>query len=200
MLSSSAVPAMGERTARPGIAGGRPKGNWTPHRLARGHLGFERGVEEGSVFQHGAGDIEEAIGDRSEGAAMAVTPAAQRGVLGLACRIKLNSDTRPVVHDISKPVTAGLPSDDNAALAGLLGDGRDSGQTAQSGVVAPFKAIPSLCEQRGEDDPSHSRQGCKDFHVMLLLLPRLRFLCWDEPGRQGIQPAMSLFDLPVKKE
>ena len=28
MLSSSAVPAMGGRTARPGIAGGRPKGNW----------------------------------------------------------------------------------------------------------------------------------------------------------------------------
>ena len=102
---------------------------------------------------------------------MAVTPAAQRGVLGLACRIKLNSDTRPVVHDISKPVAAGLPSDDDAALAGLLGDRRDSGQTAQSGVVAPFKAIPSLCEQRGEDDPSNSRQGCKDFHVMLLGAP-----------------------------
>src|SRR5271165_4509978 len=28
MLSSSAVPAMGARTARPGIAGERPKGNW----------------------------------------------------------------------------------------------------------------------------------------------------------------------------
>ena len=34
---------------------------------------------------------------------------------------------------------------------------------------------------------------------MLLLAPRLRLLCWDEPGRQGIQPAMSLFDLPVHK-
>ena len=130
---------------------------------------------------------------------MAVTPAAQRGVFGLACRIKLNGDTRPVVHDISKPVTAGLPSDDNAALAGLLGDGRDSGQTAQSGVVAPLQAIPSLCEQRGEDNPSNSRQGCKDFHVMLLLPPRPGILCWDEPGWQGVQPAMSLFDLPVHK-
>ena len=68
--------------------------------------------------------------------------------------------------------TAGLPSDDNAALAGLLGDGRDSGQTAQSGAVAPLQAIPGLCEQRGEENPSNSRQGCKDFHAMLLLLPR----------------------------
>ena len=78
---------------------------------------------------------------------MAVTPAAQRGVLGLACRIKLNGDTRPVVHGVSEPVTAGLPSDDNAALAGLLGDGGDSGQTAQSGVVAPFnilRAVPAF--------------------------------------------------------
>ena len=57
-------------------------------------------------------------------------------------------------------------------LPDFLVTGANLGQTAQSGVVAPFKAIPSLCEQRGEDDPSHSRQGCKDFHVMLLLLPR----------------------------
>ena len=134
-------------------------------------MSIEGRVEQGAIFQHGAGDTEQAVGDRSESAAVAVTPAAQRGVLGLACRIKLNGDTRPVVHGISKPVAAGLPSDDNAALAGLLGDGRDSGQTAQSGVVAPFKAIPSLCEQRGEDNPSNSRQGCKDFHVMCLCCP-----------------------------
>ena len=117
-------------------------------------------------------------------------------LLGASC---CNGDARPVVHGVSEPVTAGLPSDDNAALAGLLGDGRDSGQTAQSGVVAPFKAVPSLCEQRGEDNPSNSRQGRKDFHVMLLLPPRPCLLCWNEPGRQGIQPAMSLFDLPVHK-
>ena len=54
----------------------------------------------------------------------------------------------------------------------------NSGQTAQRGVVAPLQAIPSLCEQRGEDNPSNSRQGCKDFHVMLLLLPRPGILCW----------------------
>jgi hypothetical protein len=52
----------------------------------------------------------------------------------------------------------------------------DSRQTAQGGVIAPLQNIPSLCEQRGEDDPSHSRQGCEDVHVMLLRLPRFGFL------------------------
>lgn len=57
-------------------------------------MSIEGRVEQGAIFQHGAGDTEQAVGDRSEGAAMAVAPAAQRGVLGLACRIKLNGDTR----------------------------------------------------------------------------------------------------------
>jgi hypothetical protein len=77
---------------------------------------------------------------------------------------------------------AGLPPDDDAAFAGPLGNRRDSRQTAQSGVVASPQGIPSLCEQRGEDDPSHSRQGCEDPHVMLLFLPRSGILCRDEPG------------------
>ena len=126
-------------------------------------------------------------------------PAAQGGVFGFARWIMLNGDARPMVHGVGKPVTAGLPSDDNAALAGLLGDRRDSGQIAQRGVVAPFEAIPSLCEQRGEDNPSNSRQGCEDFHVMLLLLPRPGLLCWDELGCESVQLAICFFGLAVYK-
>jgi hypothetical protein len=70
----------------------------SPTVLATGHLGFERGVEEGCVFQHGAGAIEEAIGNRSQGAAMAMTPGAQGGVLGFAVRVMLNSNARPMVR------------------------------------------------------------------------------------------------------
>ena len=103
---------------------------------------------------------------------MAVTPGPERGILGLASHIVLNGDARPVIHGHGEPVTAGLAPDDDTALAGPLGHRRDSGQTAQSGVIAPQQGIPSLCEQRGEDNPSNSRQGCKDFHVMLLLPPR----------------------------
>ena len=100
----------------------KPFTNWTPPHLARGILSIEGRVEQGAIFQHGAGDTEQAVVDRSKGAAMAVTRAAQRRVLGLARRIKLNGDTRPVAHNVSKPVTSGLPSDDSAALAGLLGE------------------------------------------------------------------------------
>ncbi len=108
---------------------------------------------------------------------MTVTASAQGGVLGFALGVMLNGDTRPMVHSVGEPVMAGLPSDDDPAFAGPLGYGRDSGQTAQSGVIAPQQGIPSLCKQRGEDNPSNSRQGCEDFHVMLLGLPCLRALC-----------------------
>src|SRR6516162_7783083 len=113
---------------------------------------------------------------------MTMPPAAQGSVFGFAPWIMLNGDARPMVHGVGKPVAAGLPPDNDATFARPLGDGRDSGQTAQSGVVAPLQAIPSLCEQRGEDNPSHSRQGCKDFNVMLLRLPRLRLLYRNELG------------------
>ncbi len=122
---------------------------------------------------------------------MAVTPAAKGGILGLTSRIVLNGNACPVVHGIGEAIMAGLPSDNDAALARPLGDGCDSSQTAQSGVIAPQQGIPSLCEQRGEDDPSDSRQGCEDFHVMLLRLPRSGILFWDEPGSQGIERLVS---------
>src|SRR6516162_6129437 len=128
---------------------------------------------------------------------MAMTTAAQGGVLSLALRIVLHSDPRPMVHGVGEPVMAGLPPDDDAALAGALGHGRDSCKAAQGGVIAPQQGIPSLCKQRGEDDPSHSRQGCEDFHVMLLLLPGFRILCGDEPGCQRIEVALGFLDLVV---
>ena len=155
------------------------------------------GIEGGSGFEHGAGDVEEAVGDRSQGAAMAVTSASEGGVFGAASGIVLNGDARPMVHGVGEPVMAGLSSDDDAALARPLGDRRDSCQTAQGGVISPLQGIAGFCEQRGEDDPSHSRQGCEDLHVMLLSLPRLGLLGRDEAGGQGIELAMGFLELPV---
>ena len=116
---------------------------------------------------------------------MTMTPAPQGGIFSAASCIMLHGDPRPMVHGIGEPVMAGLPPDDDAAFARSLGDRRDSGQAAQGGVIAPLQGIPSLCKQRGEDDPSNSRQGCEDFHVMLLRLPRFGILCRDEPARSG---------------
>src|SRR6516165_1151095 len=154
-------------------------------------------VEEGACFQHGAGDIEEAVGDRSQGAAMAVTATSEHGVFGSALWVNLHRDARPMVRGIGEPIIAGLSSDDNAAFARTLGNWRDSCQTAQGGVVASLQGIEGFCEQRGEDDPSHSWRGCEDLHVMLLFLPRLGLFGGNEAGGQGIEPAMGFFELPV---
>jgi len=53
-----------------------------------------------------------------------------------------------------------------------------------------LSGIEGFCEQRGEDDPSHSLQGCEDLNVMLLPLPRLGLLGRDEAGGQAIEPVM----------
>ena len=99
---------------------------------------------------------------------MAVTSASQGGVFRAASGVMLNGDARPVVHGVGEPVMAGLSSYHDAALARPLGDRRDPCQTAQGGVISSLQSIEGFCEQRGEDDPSHSRQGCEDRHVMLL--------------------------------
>ena len=109
---------------------------------------------------------------------MAVTTASQLCVLGSAARIVLHGDARPVVEGVGEPAVAGLAPDDDGALSGSFGYGRDPCQTAQGGVVSPPQSIPGFCEQRGEDGPSHSRQGCEDLRVMLLFLPRLGLLGW----------------------
>jgi hypothetical protein len=59
------------------------------------------------------------------------------------------------------------------------------------------RGVEGFCEQRGEDDPSHSRQGCEDLHVMLLRLPRSGLFRRNEPGGQGIELAMRLLELLV---
>ena len=92
---------------------------------------------------------------------------------------------------------AGLSSDDDAAFAGPLGDRGDSCQTAQGGIVASLQGIQGFCEQRGEDGPSHSRQGCEDFHVMLLFLPRPGLLGGGEAGGESVDPLVRVLDLTV---
>jgi hypothetical protein len=74
---------------------------------------------------------------------------------------------RPVVYGVRQSLPAGLASDNDKALSGPLGDGRVSRQTAPRGVVTSLQGIPGFCEQRGEDVPSHFRQGCEDFRVLL---------------------------------
>ena len=169
----------------------------TPHRLASGFWSSQRGVEEGAAFQHGTGDVEEAVCDRAERTSMAMTSAAQSGIFGSALAVVLNGRSRPMVHGVGEPVVACLPSNDDTTLARPFGDRRNSCQTAQGGVIPSLQGIEGFCEQRGEDDPSHSRQGCEDFRVTLLLLPRLCILDRKEAPGQCVELTVSLSELPV---
>src|SRR5208282_3315229 len=169
----------------------------TPHRLSRAFFGRGGGVESGPGLQHGAGDIEKAVGDRSQGSAMAVTSASEGGIFRAASGVALNCDARPMVHGVGESVMASLSSHHYAALARPLGDRRDPCQTAQGGVISSLQSIQGFCEQRGEDDPSHSRQGCEDLHVMLLSLSWPVLLRRNEPGGQSIELAMRLPELVI---
>ena len=130
---------------------------------------------------------------------MAVASTSKFGVFRPATRIVLHGNSRPVVDGVGEAGMASLSSEDDTALSGLFGYGRNSCQTAQGGVIASPQSIPGFCEQRGEDGPSHSRQGCEDLRVMLLLLPRLGFLGRNEASREGLDPAVSVFDLPIEQ-
>ena len=113
----------------------------------------------------------------------------------------LNGDTGPMVDGVGEAVVAGLSSGDDAALSGPLGDRRDlAGDCARRRELRPsLQGIRGFCEQRGEDGPSHSRQGCEDLRVMLLFLLRLGLLGWHEAGGQTVDPAMGVFDLTVEQ-
>ena len=162
----------------------------TPHRLARVILTCQGRIEGSAGFEHGTSDVEEAIGDRSQCAAMTMTAPTQRCVLRATGPVVLHSDTRPVVHGVRQSLVASLSPNDDDTLSGALCDGRDSRQTAQCGVVTSLQGIEGFCKQRGEDDPSHSRQGCEDLRVMLLYLPRLALLRASKLTGQSIEPAM----------
>jgi hypothetical protein len=151
----------------------------------------------GAGSQHGAGDVEQAIGDRAQGASVIVTAASQRSVFSAAFGVVLHGDACPVVHGVGKARIAGITSEHDPAFARAPGDGRNPCQTAQSGVISSPQRIGTFCKQRGEDDPSHSHQGCEDLHVTLLLLPRLGLVGLGESGGQDVDLAHRLLELLV---
>ncbi len=76
-------------------------------------------------------------------------------------------------------------------------DRRHPGQGPQGMIISRLDGLVSLCEQRGEDNPSHPRQGAQDCRIALLgLLPR----CDLPPGEfvdQDVEATRDVFDLVV---
>jgi hypothetical protein len=74
----------------------------------------------------------------------------------------LQGDARPVVEGIPESRITGESSRDDTALAGAPGDRCCATKGPQGVIVSSPEGFPSLCEQRGEDDPTVSSQGCED--------------------------------------
>ncbi len=133
---------------------------------------------------------------------MAVTAFSEFGVLGLALFVDQAGDTRPVVKGVGKPWIAGIPSEDDLALARAARHRSLAAQVAQSMVISLPQGFGGFCKQRGEVDPADAWQGVEDRRVALLpRLPRLSFsfagLGWR--GQQGAQPVelpMGLLAMP----
>ncbi len=155
-------------------------------------------IEEGLVLQHGAGDGEQSIGDGSQRAGMAVATLAESGVLGLADRVELYGDARPMVERIAEAAVCGETSDDDLAFSGALGDRRHATKASQGMVVSPLQGFEGLCEQRGENDPTDSGQGCEDRRVALLGgVARLGVSACGEALGEAVEAIMGLAQLPV---
>ena len=152
----------------------------------------------GAVAKHCAGDVKQPIADRAEGACVAVTTEAQSGVLGAAARIVLRGNACPVVESVPKPRITGEPSRDDAALSGTLGDRSSATKSPQGVIVSSLEGFPSLCEQRGEDDPTVSWQGCEDRSVALLVcLSRFALRRLGQEATQPVELAVRILELAV---
>src|SRR5262245_63897323 len=110
----------------------------------------------------------------------------------------LRGNACPVIESVPKPRITGEPSGDDAALSGTLGDGSSATKSPQGVIVSSLEGFPSLSEQRGEDDPTVSWQGCEDRSVALLVC-RSRFAL-RRLGQETAQPvelAVRILELAV---
>jgi hypothetical protein len=65
-------------------------------------------------------------------------------------------------------------------------------------IVSSLEGFPSLCEQRGEDDPTVSWQGCEDRSVALLVyLSRFTLRRLGQEAAQPVKLAVRLLELAV---
>ena len=117
-------------------------------------LGLHTGIEQGPVFQHGGGNLQQSIRHIAKRSCMAVATSTQCSVLGLADGIVLESDAGPVVNRVLKAAVGRQAAHYNHGLAGASGDRRHAAEALQGLTVWPSHGVMRFCEQRGEDDPA----------------------------------------------
>ena len=79
----------------------------------------------------------------------------------------LHGDACPVVESVLEPRITGEPPRDDAALSGTLGPRSRATKSPQGVIISSLEGFPSLCEQRGEDDPTVSWQAGEDRSVVM---------------------------------
>ncbi len=161
---------------------------------SRGHsLGTVR-VEAGSIAEHRAGDVEQAVGYRTQGTGVSVAAGTQSAVLAVAHRITLGSNPSPVAGSLTQPVMGSETARHDHAPAGPAGDRRHAAEAAQRGVVSSLQHVIRLGEQRGENARADARQRQQDGRVRPALRPpSLRLL-----GRGLRQPAHQAVELATR--
>ena len=96
----------------PGASGGQGHPDTKSYGRGSGsgstHPGTMR-VEAGTVAEHCAGDVQQAVGHRAQGARVSVAPGAQRLVLAVADRITLDGDARPIEDGVAQSVVGRPP-------------------------------------------------------------------------------------------
>jgi hypothetical protein len=73
-----------------------------------------------------------------------------------------------VIDRIRQAFIAALLHDDDGTLAASACDRRDSGIAAQCVIISISERLGCLCEHRGGDHPTRSRQGEEECHVAML--------------------------------
>src|SRR5690349_15838870 len=119
---------------------------------------------------------------------MAVAAGAKSRIFRLASWIVLHGDARPMVDGVAQADVGGLAHEHDAALARSLGDGSHTRQASKRSIVSPLQGLDGLGQQRGEDNPSDSRQRSEDRHIArlrLLLLGTL--LCAGEAFGETVE-------------
>src|SRR5689334_1342930 len=99
---------------------------------------------------------------------MAMAAGAKSRIFRLASWVVLHGDARPMVDGIAQADVGGLAHEHDAALARSLGDGSHTRQTSKRSIVSPLQGLESLGQQRGEHNPSDSRQRSEDRHIARL--------------------------------
>ncbi len=117
------------------------------------------GIEEGLPLEERASDREQTVTHGSQRPAMAMTTPTQLDIAALADRVALAGNASPVIDRVSQPPVAGITPHHAAALAAAEGHRRNTTQGPQGVIISSTHRLPSLGEQRGDDNPSDSRHG-----------------------------------------